>query len=277
MRTVVAPLVDAVPADRSAVPAEWASWAEEPGRAVRIEEGGEVLGMVHAVIVGRTEGWFEGLWVRPQARRQGLGRRLIAEAEDFVRRYGVDTVRAAVPARDDVALAAAERAGFVRVCEAAVLVAQIPHRPLDPASGVPVGPAGPGETGAMVALLQASSQIRAWRGLAPLGWRFRRVVPELVRGLIRDRRVLRAGDPAWGIAWCALRGSAAVILVLSGPSPHRLALFGAVVEAARHAGAVCVALFASDPRAADDLGIPFAAHPWCPDGLVIVEKHLTAG
>ncbi|MDR7518671.1 MAG: GNAT family N-acetyltransferase [Armatimonadota bacterium] len=271
------PLVDTVPVGRSAVPAEWASWAEEPGRAVRIGEGGEVLGEVHAVIVGRAEAWFEGLWVQPGARGRGLGRRLIAEAEGLVRRYGADTVRAAVPARDDDALAVAERTGFVRSCEAAVLVAQIPHRPLDVPPEVPVAPAGPGETGAMVALLQASPQIRAWRGLAPLGWRFRRVVPELVRGLIRDRRVLRAGDPAEGIAWRAVRGSTVVISVLSGPPAHRRALFGTVVEGARRAGATHVALFGSDPRAADDLRIPFAAHPWCPDGLVIVEKHLTTG
>ncbi|MGQ0567945.1 MAG: GNAT family N-acetyltransferase [Armatimonadota bacterium] len=275
MKTVIVPLDDAAPSDQAALPDEWAEWAEEPGQIVRIEEDGSLLGMLHAVIVGRGEAWFEGLWVRPSARGRGVGRRLVAEAEALIRGYGATTVRTAVPARDYGALAVAERTGFVRYSEAAVLVAEIRPGPLDSPYEAPVVPATTGDARAIMKAIERSPHLVGWRSLIPLGWRFRRSVPELLGGLIKDGRVLRAGEGAEGIACFGTRGDWAIISILTGPAAHRLALFGAVAERARESGAQRIALFAADPRASDGLRASFVPHPWCPDDLVIVEKTLT--
>lgn len=277
MKTAIGPITPGASPDPSALPAEWSAWSEEPGRVVRVEEDGDLLGVIHAVVVGQTEAWFEGLWVKPAARGRGVGRRLIAEAMSLVRGHGATVVRTAVPARDYGALAVAERTGFARHCEALVLVAEMPGGPIDLPYEAPVSAATVKETAAVTRLLEETPALRAWHGLVPLGWRFRRLVPDLVKGLIKDGRALWAGRPAEGAVLCGTRDEWAVISVLAGPPAHRRALFGAVVEKARLAGASRVALFAPDAGTAAGLSASFAPHPWCPDGLVIAQKSLTVG
>ncbi len=277
MKTVIARLTDAAAGpDPLAMPAEWAQWAEEPGHAVRVEDDGEVLGMLHAVLVGRDEAWVEGLWVRRSARGRGVGRRLVAEAEALVRGYGATIIRTAVPAREYGALAVAERTGFTRHSDAGVLVANIPSGPMDLPYEAPVALARPADARAVTSLIEATPQVSGWRGLVPLGWRFRRLVPELLRGLIKDARILCSGETVEGAACLAVRGETAVISVLAGPPAHRQALFGAVAERARSAGARRIALFTSDAGVTAGIRAAFTPHPWCPDGLVVVEKILTA-
>lgn len=277
MKTVIAQLTDAaVGPDPLAMPAEWAQWAEEPGRAVRVEDDGEVLGTLHAVIVGRDEAWVEGLWVRPSARGRGVGRRLVAEAEALVRGYGATIVRTAVPAREYGALAVAERTGFARHSEASVLMADIPSGPMDLPYEAPVAPARPVDARAVMSLFEAAPHVTGWRGLVPLGWRFRRLIPELLLGLIKDARVLCAGETVEAAACFAVRGDTVVISMLAGPPAHRQALFGAIAERARSAGGRRIALFTSDAAVTAGIRATFAPHPWCPDGLVVVEKTLTA-
>ncbi len=280
MKTVVGRLTEtaAVP-DPLALPAEWAEWAEEPGQVIRVEEVGALLGTLHAVIVGRDEAWFEGLWVQPSARGRGVGRRLVSEAETLVRGYGAAIVRTAVPGRDYGALAVAERAGFVRHSEAAVMVADIPSGPIEVPYEAHVVPARSTDARAITSLFETAPHLTGWRGLVPLGWRFRRFVVELLQGLVRDGRVLRTGEaaegPVEGAASFAVRGDTAIVSALAGPPAHRQALFGAVVERARHGGARRIALFVSEADVAEGLRSAFVPHPWCPDGLVIVEKVLT--
>lgn len=273
MKTVVVP-IEAAPPDTAALPPEWAAWSEEPGRAVRIEEDGAVLGVVHAAVVGRAEAWFEGLWVRPSARGRGIGGRLVAEAESLVRGHGAAVARTAVPARDYGALAVAERAGYVRHSEAAVLVGPIPAGPVEASYEAPVRAARVEETAVATRLLAGSAPLAAWRGLLPLGWRFRRLVPELVRGLIKDRRVLLSGREPEGVALFAVRGGDVVLSTLAGAASHREALFGSAVGRARAEGASRIALFSPDARGGEDLRATLVPHPWCPDGLVLVEKAL---
>jgi GNAT superfamily N-acetyltransferase len=258
------------------LPPEWAEWAEEPGLAVRLEEGGAVRGSLHVVIVGRDEAWLEGLWVDPAARGRGVGRQLVAEAEGVARTHGAATVRTAVPARDYAAMAVAERTGYQRVTRTDVLVAGIEPGPIDIAYDARVAPAVPADAPALMALLGAAETLAAWRGLVPLGWRFRRLVPELLRGLIKDRRIVRSGEWLEGVAGFAVRGQTAVLSFLEGPLVQRQALYGAVAERARAAGAAQVVLFVPDASALGGIRASFAPHAWCPDGLIIVEKTLTA-
>ncbi|MDR7418443.1 MAG: GNAT family N-acetyltransferase [Armatimonadota bacterium] len=281
MNTVVVPTEPGAPHDPAALPPEWSAWAEEPGKTVRIEDGGAVLGVLHAVMVGRTEAWFEGLWVQPGARGRGVGRRLIAEAEALVRGHGAMVVRTAVPAREYAALAVAERTGFARHSQAVVLTAEIPGGPPEVPYEARVLPATSRETAAITDALAASAPLEAWRGLVPLGWRFRRLVPEMVRGLIKDDRVLRAGDredrgPVLGAAIFGVWDADLVISVLAGPPPHEQALFGEALGRGQEAGARRVVVFAPDASVADRLRVALTPHAWCPDGLVIVEKALVS-
>jgi GNAT superfamily N-acetyltransferase len=274
MKTVIGTITEAAGPGGSALPAEWATWAEEPGRAVRVEEEGVLLGVVHVIMVGRDEAWFEGLWVRPSARGRGVGRRLIGEADTLARGYGAAVVRTVVPGHEYGALAVAERTGFSRHSETSVLVAGIPTGPLDIPYDAPTTPAAPEDAARITAALAAAQQLVGWQGLIPLGWRFRRLVPELVRGLIRDGRVGVAGGEPEGTALVAIRDQDIVISALTGQPAQRTALFGDALGRARASGARRVALFAPDEDAATGLRVPFTPHPWCPDGLVIVEKSL---
>jgi GNAT superfamily N-acetyltransferase len=271
VKTVVAPIGEVVAPDASALPVEWQDWAEEPGRVVALQDGGETVGVVHVVVVGRGEAWLEGLWVRPAARGAGVGRRLVAEAEALARRHGATLVRTAVPARDYAALAVAERTGFARLCAAVVLVADLAPSPMEMPYDAPVGAVPPDAAPALAQTLLAAPDLSGWRGLVPLGWRFRRIVPELVRGLAKDGRALRAGAGD-GAALFALRGETAVISALIGPTQHRQALLAEIAGRAVAVGARRIALFASGAEAAEGLRAAFVPHPWCPDGLVVVEK-----
>jgi len=275
VKTSIEPLVDSQPVDPAALPIEWAEWAEEPGQKVTIDDAGRILGVLHVIVVGRAEGWLEGLWVQPSARGRGVGRRLVQEAEDLLRGYGVGTVRTAIPSRDYTALAVAEHTGFSRCTEANVLVTEIAAGPIDIAYDAHVRPAERPEEAAILTLVAASPLLGAWRGLVPLGWRFRQVRSELLRGLINDGRVFRSGESVEGVAVFAVHGPAAVIFFLEGPRGHHEALFGAVAEHARGAGASGIALFTPEPGPPSGIRANFTPHAWCPDGLVIVEKSLS--
>ncbi|MGH2403607.1 MAG: GNAT family N-acetyltransferase [bacterium] len=271
---VIAPLLDGAPPDAAALPPEWADWAEEPGQRVSLQENGRTLGTLHVVMVGPTEAWLEGLWVQPSARGRGLARRLVEEAETVARGYGVIIIRTAVPARDHTAMAVAERMGFARHSEATVGVAEIAEGLLPVPDDAQVALARPAEVAAIVGLIGSSEHLAVWHGLVPLGWRFRAIRPELVRGLVNDDRVLRSGERVEGVAAYAVRGQAAVIAFLDGPRAHRQALYGMATERARALGARRRVLFAPDARGWTGIQAAFVPHPWCPDGLMIVERRL---
>jgi GNAT superfamily N-acetyltransferase len=271
MNTVIAPIGDVAPVDDAALPLEWAQWAEEPGKSIQFEENGVIVGRVHAIVVGRGEAWIEGIWVAPAKRRQGLGRGLVKAAEDLIRGYNVGVVRSAVPAHNTGALVMAERVGFNECARAVVQMLTVPKEApaeSDASGGEPtVRRASVVEAPASSALL--ASVMKPWRDLLPIGWRFRRIGLDLVRGLAKDGRVLVTQEPG-GIAIAAGRDPT-VLTALVGSSAQRRRL---VQAGAAGTDANRVVVFAPDASSVSDLGVAVAAHLWCPDGLVIVEKTL---
>lgn len=258
----------------AALPAEWEDWAEEPAHQVVIEEGGTPVGALHVALVSATEAWLEGLRVRADRQGGGIGRRLVAEGEARARRYGAGVARTAIPAHEYAAQQVAERGGYRPLVRAVVHEASIGPGLIDIPYDARAREAQVGEVGAIAAWLAAGETLHAWQGLMPLGWRFRTLLPDLVKGLIKDRRVLRAGEPLEGVACFAVRRDAVVISVLEGSAAALPALVGAVAARGQEQGADRVVFFVSDERSLRAVRLDHRPHPWCPDGLVIVEKAL---
>lgn len=87
------------PADQAAMATRLAVVLAAPGHAVFGGDGedGQLLGWVHVcsrlLLIDPPSAFVEGLVVAPDARRQGVGRALMAAAEDWSRRHGAQTIR----------------------------------------------------------------------------------------------------------------------------------------------------------------------------------------
>jgi len=268
---------------RAAAPDEWEAWAEEPGHALVAHDGGRIVGGIHVSLVGRTEAWVENLRVHPDAWRQGIALQLVREAEGVARHYGAAVVRTAVPAHEYAAQAVAERRGYRQVLRCAVVQAPLPPGPAHIPYDAPVEVPSPDRAGDLVRFLESTGTLAGWRGLIPLGWRFRRIVPELVRGLIRDRRAIVAVDPAAGTttvqaaALFAVRGAAVILSALDGSAPGVQAAFWGVMEEAKARGAGLAVVFTPQVRSLEPLALHgWTPHPWCPDGMLVFEKGLAS-
>lgn len=274
---------------RDAAPAEWKAWAEEPGHDLVALDGSRAIGGLHVSIVGRSEGWLEMLRVLPDYRGRGVAVQLVREGEQVARRYGAGTVRTAIPAHDYAALGVAERAGFRRVLQCVILEAELPsgplHLPYDSPSLTPEVAAAPD----VLRFVEGLHTLSVWDRLIPLGWRFRLITPELVKGLIQDGRVIialrpdavrprsKAGEAApQAIAVFHVREGAAVFSLLEGTPSGMQAAFASAAEVVRDR-AERVAVFAPDAHAIEPLDLRgWAPHPWCPEGLAVVEKRLAS-
>lgn len=278
---------------RDAAPPEWQEWAEEPGHDIVAEEDGKVVGAIHLSIVGRTEAWMENLRVLPEFQGRGLAGQLVREAEHRAVHYGAAKIRTAVPAHEYAALAVAHRGGYHRALQCVVLESHMTvgprHVPYDAPVESPDVTAAP----AVAAYAGGTPTLQSWDQLVPLGWRFRRLVPELIRGLIKDTRVLvsmradalrpRARRGQWqagdlqGAAVFVEREDAAVMALLDGTAPAIQALYGTVTERSGRHGLARTTVFAPSPDSVSALRAePWTPHPWCPDGLVVVEKSVAS-
>jgi GNAT superfamily N-acetyltransferase len=268
---------------RAAAPEEWDAWAEEPGHDLVAQDNGRVVGGIHVSIVSRSEAWLEQLRVHPDAWGRGIAAQLVKDAEGVVRHYGATLVRTAVPAHEYAAQAVAERGGYRPVLRCVVVRAPLPAGPAYLPYDAPVEVPPPARSADLLRFLESTAALNAWQRLIPLGWRFRRLVPDLVRGLLKDRRAVAALQPGGGsgasqaAALFTLRDEAAVISLISGSPSGLQAVFGAVTEQARPGGTSHVVVFAPDARSLEPLGVPdWAPHAWCPEGLVVVEKQLAS-
>lgn len=268
---------------RAASPDEWDQWSEEPGHDLVAQDGSRVVGGLHVSLVSRSEAWLENLRVHPDAQGRGIAAQLVREGEAVARRYGAAVTRTAIPAHEYAAQAVAARAGYRPALQCVVLEAPLPPGPAHMPYDAPLAALGPGRANDLMRFLESTPALTAWRGLVPLGWRFRRIVPELVRGLLKDHRAITALHPGaeanavQAAALFALRGDAAVLSVLDGSPSGVQAVFGAVTEEARAHEATRAAVFAPELRSLDVLGVRgWTPHPWCPEGLVVVEKSLAS-
>jgi GNAT superfamily N-acetyltransferase len=290
---------------RDAAPPEWEDWAEEPGHDLVAEEDGRIVGAIHVSIVGRTEAWMENLRVLPGAQGRGIAGQLVRDAEHLAIHYGGAKLRTAIPAHDYAALAVAHRGGYHRVLQCVVLetpfTADPQHVPYDAPVESPSASAAPSVT----SFMSATPTLQGWEQLLPLGWRFRRIVPELIRGLIKDKRslfavradalrpsrrgnaetrkrenateVARRAEDLQGVALFAERDDAVVISLLDGTAPAMQALFGLVSERFSSQERRRAAVFAPSREALAVLRVrEWTPHAWCPDGLVVVEKSVAS-
>lgn len=266
---------------RAAAPEEWDQWSEEPGHDLIAQDGTRVVGGIHVSLVGRSEAWMENLRVQPDVWGRGIAAQLVREAETVARGYGAAVVRTAIPAHEYAALGVAERAGYRVLLRAAVTEAALAAVPAHVPYDAPVEIPAVDRTADIVRFIESGAAAQAWHRLLPLGWRFRRVTADLVRGLIKDRRVVAALHPGskavQAAALFALRGDAVVVSLLDGSPSGSQGVFGTIVEDARAHGAARVIVFTPDPQPLQPLDVhAWTSHPWCPDGFVVVEKSLAS-
>lgn len=274
---------------RDAAPPEWSTWAEEPGHDLVALDGVRVVGGIHASLVGRTEAWLENLRVHPDFQGRGVAGLLVKEAEQEARRYGAAVVRTTIPAHDYAAQGVADHAGYRRVLRGVVVETDVPPGPLHMPYDAPVVAPEPAHASEVAGYLEQTTTVQAWDRLIPLGWRFRRLAVDLVKGLIKDRRLIlalrtdsptidpgRAG-PYGAASVFAIHDEAAVISLIDGTPPGMQAVYAAIVERAREQGASRLVAFTSDVSSLAPLGVrDWVPHPWCPDGQVVVEKSLAS-
>ncbi len=267
---------------REAAPAEWQAWAEEPGQNLAAMDGGRAVGGIHVSIVGRTEAWLEALRVQPDAQGRGIAGHLVKEGEQVARHYGAATIRTAIPAHDYAALGVAERGGYRTVARASIVETEVGAAPAHIPYDAPVETPRPETAVSLTHLLEHGPTVTAWERLVPLGWRFRRITPEMVRGLVNDRRAAIALQPErpeepQAAALFAGHDDAVVVSVLDGAVPGMQALFGELTEYAQERGVARIVVFTPDVAALGAAGVrAWRPHAWCPDGLVIVEKSLAS-
>lgn len=272
---------------RAAAPGEWDAWREEPGHDLVAYDDGRVVGGIHVSLVGRAEAWLENLRVHPEFQGRGVGRGLVKEAEQVTRRYGARVVRTAIPVHDYPGQAVAERSGFRRVLQCVVVETPVVPGPAHVPYDAPVEWPRLDRAADLLRFLERTTTLQGWERLVPLGWRFRRIVVELVKGLIKDQRVVTAmrpetlgpgarGEPQ-AASLFAVHPDAVVVSVLDGTPSGVQSTYGTVIERAQAHGAGRLVIFAPDLTALRPLDVrDWTPHAWCPEGLSVVEKTLVS-
>ncbi len=266
---------------RASAPAEWEAWAEEPGVDLIAYEDGRVGGGIHVSMVSRSEAWLENLRVHPEAQGRGIAAQLVKDAEGVARHYGASVARTAVPAHEYAAQAVAERVGYRSILRCSVVRAPLPSGPARIPYDAPVEVPVAAHSAEVLRFVESTAALATWQHLVPLGWRFRRLVPELVIGLVKDRRALTALQP--GARRSAVQAAAlyawhdedAVVSLLWGSPSGLQAVFGALTEEARARGTSHAIIFTPDVHSLESLDVrEWTPHAWCPEGLIVVEKNL---
>ncbi len=236
------------------LPDDWAAWADEPHHTLVVVSAGEVVGAVHAAVVGPSEGWVEGLRLREPD--PALEDRLVGEAVGLLRGYGAEVVRSAAPVD--------KAPGWVRrrmreVCRFQVRVSA------PTAEGLSARATAPEAAGTVGAVLEAHLLAHA-RGLVPLGWRWRSFRIAMARAAARERRLL--SENGRGAVLYLRRGPDRLVAAVTGQEPRRLV--GAVrSDPGAHGKVAC---FLPEPAPEVAAFQDWPTHPWCPEGVVVYES-----
>jgi hypothetical protein len=246
----------ALPAE--GLPEEWAAWADEPHRTLVAVRADQVVGAVHAALVGPSEGWVEGLrLLQPDP---DLEDRLLAEAAQLLGAYGATVLRSAAPAGRTPGWVARR---MREVCRFQVRVDALS------ADGTSARALAPEAAGTVAAALE-SHLVQHARGLVPLGWRWRSFHVAMARAAARERRLVSL--EGHGAALFLRRGPDRLVAAVTGPQPE--VLVGAVRSDRGARGKVVCFL----PELAPEVHAfrTWPAHPWCPDGVAVYEGPVRA-
>lgn len=170
------------------VPHDWdEEWREleetvRGGVALLAEEDGEPIGLAVARRKGPRLGYLADLYVRPQARRQGVAKALVREVASAFAAQGVDYVNLNVDAGNRVAQSVYERFGFREeslyvIAETAKLVERLSAASPEPSHGA--------------VYVQTDEQVRVERAV-------RQFVPRLGRS---ERTVVSPPRDGWIAVW----------------------------------------------------------------------------
>lgn len=101
----------------------WRSWLDRPDTyQVVAEQDSEPVGMAAAKPVDAEAYELISMWVSPQVRGRGVGARLVAAVEDWVRGQGAASLRLAVARGNDAAVGFYRRQGFTYTGEPGTLM-----------------------------------------------------------------------------------------------------------------------------------------------------------
>jgi ribosomal protein S18 acetylase RimI-like enzyme len=161
----------------------WDAWLGDASGALLVAlAAGSPVAMVHVTLLDVTESWIEGLRVAPEARRQGTGQALVAEALRVARARGARICRLFTGSENLAAQALFAAAGFEQV--ARLVGFEAPARAVVPSQALPPGGVlrvpGNDERGRVWAYLKASQWAPLYGGLLVTGWHARALTPELL-------------------------------------------------------------------------------------------------
>jgi hypothetical protein len=200
-------LRDARPADKDAVfefcrntwvgygdyiPRVWERWiADRRGRFILAELDGRPIGMAKISDFGRGEVWLEGLRVTRKHRRKGIANAIHLEVVKTLRKMKPRVVRYCTGATNSASRKVGSRVGFG-------IAARTRYYWSKPGRGKVRGEwAKPSETREIYKFMLASRFLKLTSGLIGEGWVFRELTPALLRGYIKEGRVIlrrRAGQ-----------------------------------------------------------------------------------
>jgi ribosomal protein S18 acetylase RimI-like enzyme len=183
-------------------------WLQDPRMRVLVaEDSGFPVAMGAVVMLSPTEAWAQGMRVHPEHRRRGIGTTLSEELWAWARERGAEVVRLAVEEDNAPARGQVGAMGFRKVCEflrgGRVIGAGSPVPEGNGGRRVPpperLSPAHSAEAEPAFLSWTTGELARVARGLAPEGWRWRRLNSDHLVAAARSRQLFE-GRPGWAIA-----------------------------------------------------------------------------
>jgi ribosomal protein S18 acetylase RimI-like enzyme len=161
----------------------WDEWLADPtGSLLAAVSASNPVAIVRVTQLNATESWIEGLRVAPEARRQGTGAALVAEALRVTRARGARVCRLFTGSENLASQALFTAAGFEQVAH--LVGFEAPARAVVPSQALPPGGAlrtpGADEQDRLWAYLEASQWAPLYGGLLVNGWRAQAMTPELL-------------------------------------------------------------------------------------------------